>query len=113
MSTDPSLHAVDLTVVESNLAIKWTSSNSNLNNISGTTESDSEWINSLVAFVNQVTASSTTSSSNTTSVNATGASENVDTKPTTKVKSKRINVADTATEDASDFFKNLLAGGKK
>jgi GTPase SAR1 family protein len=113
MSTDPSLHTVDLTVVESNLAMKSTSSNSNLNNISGATESDSEWINSLVAFVNQVTASSTTTSSTTTSVNATGVSENVDTKPTTKVKSKRINVADTATEDASDFFKNLLAGGKK
>ena len=113
MNTDPSLHSVDLSVILSgDTALKPTTSNSNFNSSNGAIESDGEWINSLVAFVNQVTASST--GSNSSSANVAAANDvNGDVKATTRVKSKRISVADTATEDASDFFKNLLAGGKK
>jgi len=108
---DPQLHSVDLTAVDNSSLLKPSTSNSNLSSTSSAMETDSEWINSLVAFVNQVTAS--TSGSN-TSVSTTATSDgNADTKATTKVKSKRITATDTATQDASDFFKNLLAGGKK
>ncbi len=113
MNTDPLLHSVDFSVIESgSAALKPTTSNSNLNNSNGAIESDGEWINSLVSFVNQVTASTTSTSTSSASVTAATDGNN-DVKATTKVKSKRISVADTATEDASDFFKNLLAGGKK